>query len=197
MHLLLNGILKKYQGYSTKSDFMTDSKIPGDFESSLFVIDEKKYGKEYKKHMLEQYKLYVDMADKIQSRRSTANNFFLTVNTLLITAVGILTRLGSSFVSFNLYWVAITSFAGILFCWTWLVTIKCYRNLSDAKFRIINAIERKLPVAAFDIEWACLTQQDKDSKYPELTKVEKWVPIIFGFLYFVLIVIGVLLVVIP
>jgi len=176
---------------------MTDSKVPDEFESNLFVIAEKKYGKEYKKHMLEQYKLYVDMADKIQSRRSTANNFFLTVNSLMITAIGILTRLGSSFVSFNLYWVVIASCAGILFCWNWLVTLRCYRNLSNAKFRIINAIERKLPVAAFDVEWVCLTKQDNDCKYPELTKVERWVPKIFSALYLVLAIIGVLLVTIP
>jgi len=159
-------------------------------ETQLFAVDEKTYGRNYKKHLLAQYKLCVEMADKISSRRSTANNFFLSVNTLLITAIGILSRFGSSFATFSLWWIVITSFAGILFCWTWLVTIRCYRNLNDAKFKTINAIEQKLPVAAFDVEWRCLNPENKTTKYPQLTKVERWVPLIFAFLYFVLMLIG-------
>ena len=117
-----------------------------DLRAQLFIIDEKTYGKNYKKHLLEQYKLCVEMADKISSRRSTANSFFLSVNTLLITAIGILSRLGSSFATFSSLWGVMTSIAGILFCWTWLVTIQRYRDLNDAKFNVINAIERRLPV---------------------------------------------------
>ena len=34
--------------------------------------------------MFEQYKLYVDMSDKISSRRLTANTFFLTLNSAIL-----------------------------------------------------------------------------------------------------------------
>jgi hypothetical protein len=44
----------------------------------------------YKIHILEQYKIYVEMADRISSRRNLANVFFLTINTTLITVVGFL-----------------------------------------------------------------------------------------------------------
>ena len=46
--------------------------------------DEGTYGKEYRNHILEQYKLYVEMADKISQRRLETNNFFVSVNTLLL-----------------------------------------------------------------------------------------------------------------
>jgi len=163
----------------------------GVLESQLFGVDEKKYGKDYKKHLLDQYKLCVEMADKISSRRCTANNFFLSVNTLLLTAIGILSRFGSSFAALSLWWLVITSAAGILFCWAWLLTIRCYRDLNDAKFKTINAIEQKLPAAAFNVEWALLNPENKATKYPQLTKVERWVPRIFIFLYLVLMLIGV------
>ena len=164
--------------------------IDDNLETQLFVVDEKIYGQNYKKHLLEQYKLCVEMADKISSRRSTANNFFLSVNTLLITAIGILSSLGSSFATFNLLWVIVTSLAGILFCWTWLVTIRSYKELNTAKFKIINEIEQRLPIAAFKVEWTFLTRENKTTKCPQLTKVERWVPKIFAFLYFVLMLIG-------
>src|SRR5262245_9792406 len=42
----------------------------------------------FQNHLLEQYKLYVEMADRISQRRGTANTFFLTVNTAIIGALG-------------------------------------------------------------------------------------------------------------
>ena len=35
--------------------------------------------------LLEQYKLYVEMADRISQRRQSANNYFLSVNILLFS----------------------------------------------------------------------------------------------------------------
>ena len=51
------------------------------------VLDEYDDKSKYKDHVLEQYKLYVEMADRISARRSTANTFFLTLNTLLVGAL--------------------------------------------------------------------------------------------------------------
>jgi len=170
---------------------MKDSLSDNDLKSKLFVVNEEGYGEDYKKHLLEQYKLCLEMADKNSSRRSTANNFFLSVNTVLLTATGILSRVGPSSVTFNLLWVVMTSFAGILFCWTWLVTIKCYRDLSEAKFRVINAIERRLPAAAFEVEWTCLNPENRTAKYLQLTRVERYVPIVLAVLYLVLMLIGI------
>ena len=52
-----------------------------DLDEYLYGISPDKYGGEYQNHLLEQYKLYVQMADKISERRQSANSFFLTVNT--------------------------------------------------------------------------------------------------------------------
>jgi len=162
-----------------------------ELESQLFSSNEKQYGKEYKTHLLSQYKLCVEMADNISSRRCIANNFFLSVNTLLLTAIGILSKLGSDFLTLNQQWLILTSIAGILFCWTWLVTIRCYRALNAAKFKVINELEKKLPASPFEVEWTILNAENKTSKYPQLTKVERWVPGIFIILYSVLCLIGV------
>ena len=37
--------------------------------------------------LLEQYKLYVEMADRISQRRGAANTFFLTFNTAVVGAL--------------------------------------------------------------------------------------------------------------
>ena len=42
--------------------------------------------------ILEQYKIYVEMADRISARRSLTNTFFLTLNTAIFAAIGALWR---------------------------------------------------------------------------------------------------------
>lgn len=171
-----------------------DKSAPTDLpDSQLFTVDEKSYGNTYKKHLLEQYKLCVEMADRISARRSTANSFFLSVNTLLVAAIGILPQLGSNFISFSLLWAIIASAAGILFCLCWATTIRRYRDLNMAKFDVINAIEERLPASAFKTEWKYLCKEKKADEYKHLTATEHWVPIIFAALYVLLIVVTLIL----
>ena len=39
-------------------------------------MDRDKYGDNYQAHLLEQYKLYVEMADRISQRREQSNRFY-------------------------------------------------------------------------------------------------------------------------
>ena len=70
-------------------------------ENNNFFSDNTTYGKEYSNHLLAQYKICVEMADKISARRCTANNFFLSINTFLLTAIGVLSKLGFEFSIFH------------------------------------------------------------------------------------------------
>lgn len=162
-------------------------------EPEPFVIVEETYGGKYKDHIVEQYKLCVEMADRVSSRRSTTNDFFLTLNSILITAIGVLSRVGVGDTIFNVGWMIVASIAGILFCWCWVATINGYRALNSAKFKVINSIEKRLPIAAFEAEWKwLLNPEGKTAKYTELTNAERWIPRIFMFLYIALIVFAIL-----
>lgn len=83
--------------------------------------------------LFEQYKLYVELMDKVSERRHQANSFFLTVNTILITAL-------TSFVALTQQpnirygWVSIAIAAGIIFCLTWRRLIQSYKQLNTGKF---------------------------------------------------------------
>ena len=39
--------------------------------------------------LLEQYKLYVEMMDKVSERRGNANSFFITLHTVVLGIIGI------------------------------------------------------------------------------------------------------------
>ena len=59
-------------------------------KNDLFSASEGKYGSRYKDHLLEQYKLYIESVNSVSMRRQTANNFFLSINTFLLSIVGFL-----------------------------------------------------------------------------------------------------------
>lgn len=134
--------------------------------------------------LFEQYKLYVELMDKVSERRHQANSFFLTVNTILVTAL-------TSFVALTQQphlrygWVIGAVIAGIIFCLTWCRLIQSYKQLNTGKFEIIHLLETRLPARLFYAEWEVLKRGD-GTVYKPFSHEEKRVPIIFLLLYAVL-----------
>lgn len=156
----------------------------------LFKMPIQQYGDKYNDHLLEQYKLYVQMADKISDRRATANSFFLSLNSFLLTVLGVLPQLKSNIVEFTLIWVIVVAIGGISFCLAWIMLIRGYRKLNGAKFEVINKIEEKLPVSMYESEWKHLGGLKEKVRllpftigYSPLSLIERWVPIVIIFLY--------------
>ena len=59
-----------------------------DIQKKLFVSSGEKYGDKYVDHLLDQYKIYIDSTEKISDRRLKTNEFFLGLNTGLVTLLG-------------------------------------------------------------------------------------------------------------
>jgi hypothetical protein len=87
--------------------------------------------------IFEQYKLYVEMADRISARRATTNSFYLTANSFLFVALGIL--MSNELVAV----VPIILIVGIFVSISWWLLIIYYKNLNSCKYKVINAIEEK------------------------------------------------------
>jgi hypothetical protein len=136
----------------------------------------------YQNHILEQYKIYVEMADRISARRNLSNGFFLTLNTLSLTAIGFLFEKVSII---NPKWIIFFPLAGvILICIIWWWLLKSYRDLNSAKYKVIGQLEKKLPSSPYwSAEWKELGEGSDIKKYLPLTALEKIVPIVFGVVY--------------
>jgi len=145
----------------------------------LFKIAESEYGGSYRQHLFDQYKMYIESIDRLHERRSTANTFFLTANTLLISGLGLL----SAFRSSSILYLIPSSLAGIALCWAWKTTMTSYRQLSKGRFEMVHMAERKLPLALYTAEWKALGEDKDPEKYGSLTRVESYVPLIFIGLY--------------
>ena len=142
----------------------------------------KDYGKDFHNHLLEQYKLYVESADKISSRRDSANHFYLTLNSALFAISGYL-----SFLNKNPLIFILIPLAGIIISFYWMKTIKSYRNLNSGKFKIIHKLEDYLPASIFKYEWQIL-ERGKTKIYLPLTVVEKGIPNVFIAMYILIII---------
>lgn len=136
----------------------------------------------YKEHLLEQYKVYVEMADRISARRNLANVFFLSLHTIIFTALGFSLE---KIELINPKWLLLFPIFGILvFCWVWWRLVNSYRCLNTAKYKVIGELEKELPKSPYwSMEWKELGEGKDSSKYVPLTSTENWVPFVFGFLY--------------
>lgn len=122
--------------------------------------------------LLEQYKLAVEMADRISQRRQQANTFFVSV-------VSVLTVANSSQLITEWHWTWAVTSAVALVCWLWWRLLGTYRALNDAKFKVIHEMEKALPFAAFALEQQHY-QSSKQHHYVPLSRTEQWVPILFA-----------------
>jgi len=138
---------------------------------------------EYHELLLKQYELYITMADKISERRNESNKFYLSVNVLLITVLGVLSFPETSINLLFLVWFLSVGISGIGICFVWMQMLNSYRTLNSAKFKVINEIEKELPAAGYLCEWDLIGY---DGSYRRFALMEKWIPRLLMILYFAL-----------
>jgi hypothetical protein len=139
-------------------------------------------GEKYQDAILQQYKLYVEMADRISGRRALANTFFLTLNTSIFTVFGV-ALLEKPVVT---QWRLVIPLAALLAeCAAWFYLVRSYRQLNTAKYKVVGALEERLPASPYlKAEWTALGEGKDTSKYWPLTHLEQWIPVLFGVIYF-------------
>ena len=149
---------------------------------NLFSVDENSYGPEYKNHLFEQYKIFIQSVEKISDRRQQANNYFITINTALISLIGFSFQIkffdGIPWIKFFL------AFIGIIICVIFWYLIRSYKQINTGKFAIIHEIEKYLPLALYKYEWKILGEGKDKKKYYPFSHIELWIPCVFGLVYF-------------
>lgn len=134
----------------------------------------------------ELYRLAVEMADRTSARRGSANAFFLTAQTTLVTVQGV------AFASIgHAPWLIVVAMvcAGVGLSLVWWWQLRSYRRLSQAKFAVIVDLEKDLAAAIYQDEWNRLTgagEPDRWARHTELGAGERLVPGIFALLYLAL-----------
>ncbi|KOU38789.1 RipA family octameric membrane protein [Streptomyces sp. WM6378] len=138
----------------------------------------------YRAAVFEQYKLCVEMADRVSARRNLANTFFLTLHSGLVAFLGAwLSQSQHGRLSVLLLLAGLLVLLAL--CATWWFTLRSYRQLNEGKFLVIGALEERLPARVFQrAEWEALGKGQDWRAYLPLTHVERWIPVIFAGTYF-------------
>ena len=137
---------------------------------NLINIDKVEYGGQFNEHILEQWKTCTEMANYNSERRINSNNIYIAINAAII-----------AFTTFSLdYKSIIMSVVGIIVSILWRNTIKSYKELNKVKYRIINEMEKMLPLSPFEYEWKLINEE---GKYKRFTHLEACLPCIFIVFY--------------
>lgn len=148
--------------------------------------------------LIEQYKAYLKTSEDVISRRQSVSNFYITVNSTLITilsaVIAILNGLSKDYslliTVIGCYFVPIL---GVLLCFNWRRLVYSYGQLNAAKMKVISALEKKLPFNIYDVEWKVQTDKLGKRKYVSFTNIEKLIPLIFIIIYIAVFVVAIAL----
>ncbi len=141
--------------------------------------------------LLEQYKLYVQMADNVSKRRQDTNRFYISLMSALIPILALVINqenMGARVLSLIILMIA---FMGLVISFIWKLNIRSYQQLNTGKFQVIHDMEHQLPFASYGKEWEYLKAARNTHKYVQLTKVERWIPYIFSIPYWALLIYGI------
>ena len=133
---------------------------------------------EDKEILFEQYKLAVEMADRISARREGANKIFLSANSIIFAFL-------ATQKDFSAVHIFITIF-GFLLCIVWASIIQNYKSLNSVKYHIIHEMEEKLPWKVYADEWKRLKEGKDKKTHSKFTSLEKKLPWLFLGFYAVL-----------
>lgn len=131
-----------------------------------------------KEYRFEQYKIFVESAEKNSEKRVTQNNIYLTINLAFLSYI--------LFQKPNLVETIITSFVGLIICLVWLLTIINFCKRNKVKFDIINEMEEEFG-NLYKEEWKRI------SILTPLSTYEKFLAIIFMMVYIIIPILNILI----
>ncbi len=129
--------------------------------------------------MLEQYKASLQDLGNIGSRHETARGFYLSVLTALLAVLALADQ-EKILYAVGGHLLLVVGIAGMAVCALWFLQTLTLTALYAARFRGLEAMEKKLPFQNFEAQYALLK---KDWRYIPITYIECAVATVFFVLF--------------
>lgn len=130
---------------------------------------------------LEQYRIYVKSAEENSERRGAALDLFAKLNSAYLVFAGV--ALGVLESSVRLSAMMIICMAGVLTAVTFGVKLNGYKRINEAKYIVIQKMEKKLPLCPYTDEWKLLGEGKDRRKYIPLSNIDVVIVWIIGLVY--------------
>lgn len=137
--------------------------------------------------LIEQYKMYVDSAQKISERRSALNSTFTALMSGLLAATPVILKEVNEDALRCAILMGI-GVLGILINVVWYLAILSCRQLNKVKFIVIGEIEKSLPFKCYEREWELIKDEENKLHYIRITAIERLIPLAFFVPFFVLVI---------
>lgn len=155
---------------------------------TIFSRGAEEYGSSYHQHVLNQYHGYVESVQWVGELKQKVNSYFLTMNTILLTALGVsfANIIDVPIVFQNGAWRIVLPFIGAVISLIWWAIIHSYSERTAMKLHIIHCIEQELPLAPYSTESVLIRARYPGAKY-YFFKMSLVIPWIFVVLYVLLV----------
>ncbi len=138
--------------------------------------------------ILEQYKMFVEMTDRVSERRLKTNQFYVGLSSVILAFLAFAFEdldIGKDQNQLDTVLMAMGAL-GLIINIIWFVNIRSYRNLNSGKFDVIHEMEKQLPFNPYDLEWDFIKRKRKKSFYIQLSIVEQYLPVALAIPYLLL-----------
>lgn len=132
-----------------------------------------------REELFQQYRLFVDSAEKTSERRSKLNSFFIAVHTLFLSVLSLIDSIIYE------YSEPVCIF-GCILALLWWYMLSNYRSLNSAKFKIIQEIEKRLPLNLYSEEWSIYKTSKRwynPNRYLSFSRLEMILPWLLIIIY--------------
>jgi hypothetical protein len=129
--------------------------------------------------LMEQYKIYVEMTDRISSRRNWTNIFFLTLHAIVVGVMGLSLSRSPYIPQIGLLLMPLMGL--LVLCYAWGRLAQWYRHMLTTRHTIITQLEQRLPSSPSSA--ADRQELSKEGYFNPLNRMEKTLPFVFGILY--------------
>jgi len=133
-------------------------------------------------YLFEQYKLLVESSHKSEERRQNTNSFFIALNSIFVSGLGYLDKLGEVSLR-NIPFMLLYALMGFILSFTWWQLIATYKKINFINLRLIEDFEQFLPSSLFTIRAAMLTPKSDYKKSNVISEKESILPLLFGSIY--------------
>ena len=140
---------------------------------------------EDRNELFQQYRMFVESAERISERRNHLNTFFIALHSLFVSGLSLFKS------EIFAYIIPICVF-GCILAFLWWYMLCNYRALNKAKFAIIQEIEKKLPLNLYATEWSLYKTKKHRmnlSRYLSFSRLEMVLPWLLMATYLCLIII--------
>ena len=150
-------------------------------------MTKEEYGDYYENHLMDEYKLFVEMADRIRTSRIQTSKYYLSLLTGLTTIYSIFFK--DKLLSMNALSGIVIAVMALGLTILWFAHLMSYKQLSIGKFTILREMEKSIPFPYYTEEFKVLQKErEKDKFATYLTSIEIVIPFIFAIPYALLLI---------